>query len=169
MCDNSLYMKYMGGRGGGGSMDPPHLSFWYVAVFQNDFTFRREPLIFLYKMRHILWVLALLGACDVTNVGCHLGFYQELEIRLKPREMVIFLCLRWKVTHKQALCRTLATRFTFIVEKSWKNMYFHSKMACPPPTYDVIYRNDHHWTWLKMSARDERTATENIKCWCFIL
>ena len=47
-------------------------------------------MIFLNKMRHILWVVALLGACDVTNIGCHLGSYQELEIRLKPREMVIF-------------------------------------------------------------------------------
>ena len=30
------------------------------------------------------------GACDVTNNGrhldCHLGFYQELEIRLEPRK-----------------------------------------------------------------------------------
>ena len=37
----------------------------------------------------------LLEACDVTNngrhLGRHLGFYQELEIRLKPREMVIFV------------------------------------------------------------------------------
>ena len=36
------------------------------------------------------------GGYDVTNngrhLGCHLGFYQELEIRLKPREMVSFLC-----------------------------------------------------------------------------
>ena len=30
---------------------------------------------------------------DVTNDGRHVGFYQELEIRLKTREMVIFLCL----------------------------------------------------------------------------
>ena len=29
----------------------------------------------LYKMRYILWVVALLGACDVTNNGRHLGFY----------------------------------------------------------------------------------------------
>ena len=34
------------------------------------------------------------GACDVINNGRHLGFYQELEIRLKPLEMAIFLCLR---------------------------------------------------------------------------
>ena len=38
-----------------------------------------------YKMRYILWVVALLEAWDVTKHGCHLGrhlgFYQELENR----------------------------------------------------------------------------------------
>ena len=37
------------------------------------------------------------GGCDVTNngrhLGRHLGFYRELEIKLKPREMVIFYAL----------------------------------------------------------------------------
>ena len=42
-------------------------------------------------MRYILWVVALLGACDVTNNGHHLGFHQGFEIRVKQREMVIFL------------------------------------------------------------------------------
>ena len=32
------------------------------------------------------------GGLHVTNNGRHLGFYQELEIRLKLRGMVIFLC-----------------------------------------------------------------------------
>ena len=50
----------------------------------------------LNKMKYILWVVALLEACDVTNNGRHLGFYQELEIRLKPREMVIFCALHEK-------------------------------------------------------------------------
>ena len=45
----------------------------------------------LNKMRYILLVVVLLEACDVTNNGRHLGFYQELEIRLKPQEMVIFV------------------------------------------------------------------------------
>ena len=48
-------------------------------------------------MRYILWVVALLEACDVTNngrhLGRHLGFHQELEIRLKLRETVIFYAL----------------------------------------------------------------------------
>ena len=47
-------------------------------------------------MRYILWVVELLEACDVTNNGRHLGFYQELEIRLKPREMVILCALQEK-------------------------------------------------------------------------
>ena len=34
-------------------------------------------------------MVALLEACDVTNNGRHLGFYQELKIMLKQREMVI--------------------------------------------------------------------------------
>ena len=40
-------------------------------------------------------MVALLKAYDVTNndrdLGRHLGFYQELEIRLKPQEIVIFV------------------------------------------------------------------------------
>ena len=73
-------------------------------------------------MRYISWVVPLLEACDVTNNGRHLGrnlaFYQELGIRLKLREMVIFLCFALKITHQQALCMILATKFTVIVEIS---------------------------------------------------
>ena len=39
-------------------------------------------------------MVALLEACDVTNngrhLGRHLGCYQELEIRLEPREIQLF-------------------------------------------------------------------------------
>ena len=44
-------------------------------------------------MRYILWVVVLLEKCHVNNngghLGRHLGFYQELEIRLKPREKLL--------------------------------------------------------------------------------
>ena len=63
----------------------------------------------------------------------------------------------------------LARRFTFIVERSWKNMYFNPKMAWPPAlmtSYLVTIATGHHWTCLKKCAMDERTASE---CWCFIL
>ena len=33
----------------------------------------------LNKMRYILWVVALLEACDVTNNVLHLGFYQKFK------------------------------------------------------------------------------------------
>ena len=75
------------------SCNPPPPSFRYVAVFWNDFAFSGVFHV-LNEMRYILWMVALLEACDVTtngrHLGRHLGFYQELEIRLKPHEMVSF-------------------------------------------------------------------------------
>ena len=58
----------------------------------------------------------------------------------------------------------LATIFTFIVEKSFKNMYFLSKMARPPPAYDVLFRNHRNRQSLNLTQNareDEQTATEN--------
>ena len=56
---------------------------------------------------------------DDTNNGRHLrryvGFYQVLEIRVKPREMVIFCDGNEKYHTNKHFA---ATRFTFIVEKS---------------------------------------------------
>ena len=39
----------------------------------------------------------------------------------------------------------------FYVGKSWKNVYFHSKMAWPPPTNDVISRNHKNWPLLNLT------------------
>ena len=50
----------------------------------------------------------------------------------------------------------LATTLTFIVKRNWTNMYFHSKWL-----YHLLLMTsyfvsiDHHWTWLKMCARDK--------------
>ena len=64
----------------------------YLAGLNADFNF---------KMRYILWVVALLEAYDVTNNSRHLEFYQESEIELKPREISgNFLCFTWTITHK---------------------------------------------------------------------
>ena len=56
--------------------------------------FHRKGFDLLDKINYISWVVSLLRTCDVTkhgsHLGRHLGFYQELEIRLKPRELVIF-------------------------------------------------------------------------------
>jgi len=47
----------------------------------------------LYKVKYILWVGALLGACGVIQDGCHfgshLGFYQKLKIMKKRRQLEI--------------------------------------------------------------------------------
>ena len=85
---------------GVGWMDPPP-RFLMCCSISKRFYLQWKAFDILHKMRYILWVVALLGACDVTKNGRHLGFYQEFEIRLKPREMVIFLCLRGKTTQNK--------------------------------------------------------------------
>ena len=60
----------------------------------------------------------------------------------------------FKIIHKKALCIILSATFTFIVERCWKNMRFHSKMAWPPATYDVISRNHSSWPSLKLSQNE---------------
>ena len=51
-------------------------------------------------------MMVLLGTCDVTKHGCHLGFYPIGN----------FLCLTCKMTHKLVLCFILSTGFVFIVK-----------------------------------------------------
>ena len=80
--------------GGGGAVDGTPLEILICCSISKRFYLQWKAFDLLYKMRYILWVVALLGACDVTNNGRHLGrllgFYQRLEIKSNPREMVIF-------------------------------------------------------------------------------
>ena len=138
-----------------------------------------------------------MDACDVTNNGRHLGFYQELEIRLKPREIhvvvfvlyikndtqistlhdfslnIYFYC--WKKLKKHVFSPNLVPRALF--PKPGKRamrtrLFFTQKwlgLLLLMTSNLVTTATDHHWTCLKMCARDERTATENVRWWCFIL
>ena len=70
-------------RGGGRGVWTPPLSFWYVAVFRNDFAFSGKPLI-LSKSWGIFygWWRCLRSVTSPNMVATfHLGFYQQLEIR----------------------------------------------------------------------------------------
>ena len=83
-------MSSEGGVGGGGGWNPTRKPFylWWKAFD------------LLNNKRYILGVVALLEASDVTNNCCHLGrhfgFYQELGIRSKPRELLFFCALNEK-------------------------------------------------------------------------
>ena len=72
----------------------PLLEFLICCSISKRFYLQWKAFDHFYKMRYILWVVALLGTCDVANNGRHLGrylgFYQELGIRVKPPEMVTF-------------------------------------------------------------------------------
>ena len=67
---------------GGGGVDGPPLEFLICCSISKRFYLRWKAFDLLYKMRYILWVVVLLGACNVTNNDRHLGFYEELQIRL---------------------------------------------------------------------------------------
>ena len=44
----------------------------------------------------------------------------------------------------------LRTKITFIIERSWKYIYFLSKMAWPTTTYDFISRYHRNWSLLNL-------------------
>ena len=57
-------------------------------------------------------------------------------------------------------------------EKSLKDMHFHSKRLdhlLLMTSYLVTIATDNHYTCLRMRDRDKWTATENVRCWCFIV
>ena len=87
------------------------------------------------------WILPRIGNQDKTARN---GNFFVLEMKYNPQISTLH-----DFSHK----------IYFYCWKNWKNIYFHSKMVGAPPP---------HWTLLKMRARDEQKAPENIRCWCFI-
>ena len=71
--------------GKGGDWRNPSPELFISCSISKRFCLQWKVFVLFNKMRYILLVVALLEACDVTNNGRHLGFYQELETRLKPR------------------------------------------------------------------------------------
>ena len=84
------------GEGGGGEreMEPLPRVFdqLHSCSISKRFYLQWKAFDFLNKVRYILWLVALREACDQQ--------WLELEIRLKPQEMVILCALHEKITHK---------------------------------------------------------------------
>ena len=95
----SIHTPTVAQEGGGDGWNPSQEFFIFCSISKRFYLYWKA-FDLPNKMRYILGVLALLEACDVINNGRHfdrhLGFYQELEIRLKSREMIIFCALREK-------------------------------------------------------------------------
>ena len=76
----SAFCRGVGSKGGGWSPSP---EFLIRCSISKRFYLKWKAFDLLNKIRYILWVVALLEACDVINngrhLGRHLGFYQELE------------------------------------------------------------------------------------------
>ena len=65
----------------GGGFDGPPVQFLMCCSISKRFCLQWKAVDLLNKMKHILWVVALLAVCDVTKHSRHLGFFEELEIR----------------------------------------------------------------------------------------
>ena len=89
----------------------PSLEFLICCSISKRFCLQWKTFDLLNKMRYILWLVALLEACDVTNNGCHLGFYQELKIRLKPQEIFTF-----NVENRKAFCMCMCLQRSIFCE-----------------------------------------------------
>ena len=121
----------------------PH-GFWYVIVFWNDFTFSGKTLTSLTR-----WYIYFMGGSAAGGLW-RLQQWSPSWVLSRIRNQVKimrngkFCAFHW-------LCMISATRFTFIVERSWKNMYFHPKLAWPPATDNAISRNHSNWLSLNLS------------------
>ena len=129
-------------KGGGVLTDPP----WVFDMLQyfeiKRFCLQWRAFDLLYKIRYFLWVVALLEVCDVTKHGRHLQILSRIRNQvIKTERINNFLPLTCKITHPQVLLLLL---------KKVENMYFHSKIAWPPHTYDVISRNHSNCPSLKL-------------------
>ena len=86
------------------------------------------------------------------HLGHHLVIYQELEIRCKPQEMVIFCALSTLhyFSHKIFFYCWKKLKKTCIFTQKWLD---HVLLMT---SYLVTIATDHHLTCLKICARDDR-------------
>ena len=129
-------------QGGGGVPSP---EFFKCCSISKRFCFKWKAFDLFNMMRYIFWVVALLEAYDVTKKWSSPWVLPRIKNLVKTAINNNFLCLHHFI-HK----------LYFYCWKKLKNMHFHSKMAWPPATYNVIYRNPSNWLSLNLpqNARD---------------
>ena len=122
----------------------------------------------LYKLRYILWVAALLEACDVIqdgpHVGRHLGFYRKSDIVRKRykfeffyaghveydiiKHLLIFVYIVWHFLPKKG-------KNTCISLQKWLD---HLLLM----TSNLVFMvTDSHHTYFKMCLKNMPTSTIN--------
>ena len=86
----------------------------------------------------------------------------------KAERIGIFLRLIDMKNKTKVFCFILSTGFGFIAETSWKTCIFAREWLdhlLLMTSYLLTIVTDHYQTWLKMRAKDQQTATENVRCW----
>ena len=130
---------------------PLLLAFRYVRIFRKDFTFSRKPVMCSTRSGSYYGLPRCLGPVTSSKIAAILGaildFTQKLEIVEKRQNLEHFDAGHEEcaiIKHFAALCWHF---LHFSPKKCKKNTHFSSKMAWPPATYDVIFRNHSNRFW----------------------
>ena len=120
----------------------PSRSFWYVAVFPNDFNFSGKPLIFL------------------TRWGIFYGRWRCWRPVASPTMMPSWppSWILSRIKNHVKIVKNSSFGGLCMENNTWISklhylyyMYFHPKMAWPPAIYDVISRNHSNWPSISLS------------------
>ena len=142
-----------------------------------DFAFTEKPLIFLTRWGIFYeWWHCWRPVTSPTMVAIFAAILILPRIRNQVKTARNGNCLTWIITQSKHFAWFWLQDVSFIVEKSWKrDIHSHSKWLdhlLLITSYLVTIETDHHWTWLKMRARNKQTSTDplyvrGLKCYFF--
>ena len=155
-------------KGGGGGVDgTPPRSFWHAAVFRNDFTFSGNPLIFLTRWGIFHgWWRCWRSVTSPTMIAI------RIRNQVKTARNCNFCALHEKQHINKHFALFLPQDLLLLLKEVEKTCILNQKWLdhLLLMTSDLVTIATHrHWTCLKKCSRVERTAIENVRCWCFIL
>ena len=125
----------------------------------------------LYKMSYILWVVALLG--NLWRLQQWLpswapsSIFPRIRNQVKTAKNGNFFVLEVKNITKINTLHDFSHKIYFYFYSCAFTQKWLERLLLMT-SYLVTIETDYHLTWIKIHARDERTAVENIRCWCFI-
>ena len=132
----------------------PPQRFWYVAVLRKDFAFSWKPLIFstrwgIFYRWWRCWRQWRHQQCSPSWPPSWI-LPRILRNQVKTAMNGIVLCLTYK-KHINKHFASFHPQALLLLLKKVEKMHFHSKMAWPPATYDVISRNHSNRPSLNLS------------------
>ena len=141
-------------RGGGfGWMEPPpRRVFQNVAVCRDDFTFSGKPLIFSTRWG-ISWGCGATGGLWRHQQWSPSWILPRIRNQVEAARNGDCFVLDMKNNTYINTLDDFSHKIYFYYSKKLEkhHLYLHIKMAWPPATYDVIFRNPRNWPLLNLT------------------